>query len=174
MSENDTLAQALADVSERRAALEAEYERIGAELAKLRLAENALRAIVDNTTLPAAGLAAAGPLLPGLPAAPVQARTSGRGSRGPRANSAKGRLKTLLETCGPQGLTNAQIARQLPDVAPGTLNTYLSVMVASGEAIRTGDFYTSGRPSAETADETDEPEDEQGEAQEDEDAETLG
>ncbi|ACA20968.1 conserved hypothetical protein [Methylobacterium sp. 4-46] len=158
MSESDTLAQALADVSQRRAALEAEYERIGSELAKLRLAENALRAIVDDTDLPLAGLAGtAGLPLAGAGRPAEAARTVGRGSRGPRANSAKGRLKALLEGAGPQGLTSAQIARQLPDVAPGTLNTYLSVMVAGGEAVRAGEFYRGVRPAeAALSDEPDE------------------
>ncbi|MGT2488054.1 hypothetical protein ACU4GA_23315 [Methylobacterium oryzae CBMB20] len=66
-----------------------------------------------------------------------------RGARGPRANSAKGRLKALLGSAGPQGLSHAQIAERLPDVAPNTLNTYLSMLVTGGEAIRNGDFFTA-------------------------------
>ncbi|ACL61108.1 hypothetical protein [Methylobacterium nodulans] len=147
MSESDTLVQALADVSERRATLQAEYDRIGAELSKLRLAENALRAIVENVPLEA-GLAVQNPTsLANSQAQGREApRASGRGSRGPRANSAKGRLKALLESAGPQGLSHAQITRHLSDVAPGTLNTYLSMMVTSGEVVRRGDFYASERP----------------------------
>ncbi|WP_331314199.1 hypothetical protein [Methylobacterium mesophilicum] len=66
-----------------------------------------------------------------------------RGVRGPRANSAKGRLKALLGSAGPQGLSHAEIADRLPDVAPNTLNTYLSMLVTGGEAIRNGDFFTA-------------------------------
>ena len=75
-----------------------------------------------------------------------------RGPRGPRANSAKGRLKTLLEEAGSDGLTHAEIAEHLTDVAANTLNTYLSVMSNSGELERHGDKYRAGAPAA-TADE---------------------
>ncbi|ACL61170.1 hypothetical protein [Methylobacterium nodulans] len=143
MSEDDTLARALTDVSERRAALQAEYERIGAELAKVRQAENALRAIVENAPLPDPALDASPAV--GRASRMEAPRASGRGSRGPRANSAKGRLRALLEGAGPLGLSHAQIVQRLPDVAPATLNAYLSTMVASGEAIRNGDVYRGGR-----------------------------
>ncbi|WP_246482236.1 hypothetical protein, partial [Methylorubrum zatmanii] len=144
MSEGDTLAKALADVRRRMADLQADYERIAAELTKLRVAEKSLAAIVEGASLEGvAGLASAEA---GFSAEPqVRAgRGGGRGSRGPRANSAKGRLKALLESAGPQGLSHAEIARRLPDVAPNTLNTYLSVMANSGEAVRRGDFYSAG------------------------------
>ncbi|MGX5774336.1 hypothetical protein [Methylorubrum zatmanii] len=144
MSEGDTLAKALADVRRRMADLQADYERIAAELTKLRVAEKSLAAIVEGASLEGvAGLASAEA---GFSAEPqVRAgRGGGRGSRGPRANSAKGRLKALLEGAGPQGLSHAEIARRLPDVAPNTLNTYLSVMANSGEAVRRGDFYSAG------------------------------
>lgn len=144
MSEGDTLAKALADVRRRMADLQADYERITAELTKLRVAEKSLAAIVEGASLEGvAGLASAEA---GFSAEPqVRAgRGGGRGSRGPRANSAKGRLKALLEGAGPQGLSHAEIARRLPDVAPNTLNTYLSVMANSGEAVRRGDFYSAG------------------------------
>ncbi len=42
MSQDSTLANALADVRRQRAALEADFERVGAELTKLRLAERSL------------------------------------------------------------------------------------------------------------------------------------
>lgn len=152
MSENDALMKALADVSERRAALEAEYERIGAELAKLRLAENALRAIVEDTPIEDLGLArpAAGPAsgFAGGSAGGVgaEARAGGRrGPRGPRANSTKGRLKALIDGAGPQGLSQPQILRALPDAAPTTINAYLSSMVTAGEALLVGNFYTKPR-----------------------------
>lgn len=156
MSEGDTLAKALADVRQRMNDLQAEYDRVSVELAKLRVAEKSLAAIVEGTPLEAVmgGATAATPAYPGE-ARP--ARGGGRGSRGPRANSAKGRLKALLEGAGPQGLSHAEIARRLPDVAPNTLNTYLSVMANSGEALRRGDFYAAGAPDR-AADEV--PEDE--------------
>ncbi|WP_298954337.1 hypothetical protein [uncultured Methylobacterium sp.] len=137
MASDDTLAQALADVSEQRAALEAEYERISTELTKLRQAEAALRAIVENTPLAQARI----PSLPGLGSEGGTGRGSGRGSRGPRANSAKGRLRQLLQEAGPQGLTSAQIMRSLPDASPATVNAYLSALTGSGELRRADDFY---------------------------------
>ena len=157
MSGNDALMKALADVSERRAALEVEYERIGAELAKLRLAENALRAIVEETPIEELGL----PLPSAGPAQGPdrgEARVSGRrGPRGPRANSTKGRLKALIDGAGPQGLSQPQILRALPDAAPATINAYLSAMVTAGEALQAGNFYTKVRSRD---DESDQPEDE--------------
>ncbi|RVU17099.1 hypothetical protein [Methylobacterium oryzihabitans] len=139
MASDDTLAQALADVSEQRAALEAEYERISMELTKLRQAEAALRAIVENTPLSQAQI----PSLPGL--GTEGGRGSRRGSRGPRANSAKGRLRQLLQEAGPQGLTPAQIMRALPDASPATVNAYLSAMTGGGELRRVDDFYVFTR-----------------------------
>lgn len=145
MTEGDTLAKALADVRHRMADLQVEYERVSIELAKLRVAEKSLAAIVEGAPLEGVhgnGSQAA----PALSGEARPGRGGGRGSRGPRANSAKGRLKALLETAGPQGLSHAEIARRLPDVAPNTLNTYLSVMANSGEAVRRGDFYAAGTP----------------------------
>ncbi|EIZ82156.1 hypothetical protein WYO_5196 [Methylobacterium sp. GXF4] len=140
MAGDDTLAKALADVRQRRADLQADYERLTTELNKLRTAEKSLAAIVEGGALDEAG-----PV--GLdPAGEVSVRTrrvTGRGSRGPRANSAKGRLKALLEETGPQGLSHAEIEQRLPDIAPNTLNTYLSMMVTGGEAVRRGDFYVA-------------------------------
>ncbi|KQQ23540.1 hypothetical protein ASF53_04150 [Methylobacterium sp. Leaf123] len=157
MSEGDTLAKALADVRQRMSDLQAEYDRVSAELTKLRVAEKSLAAIVEGGSLEAV-TGGRGALAPAFPGEPRAARVGGgRGSRGPRANSAKGRLKALLEEAGPQGLSHAEIARRLPDVAPNTLNTYLSVMSNSGEAVRRGDFYAAGTPRP-TSDET--PEDE--------------
>lgn len=152
MSGNDALMKALADVSERRAALEVEYERIGAELAKLRLAENALRAIVEDTPIEDLGLS-----LPSAGPAPGpdrgEPRASGRrGPRGPRANSTKGRLKALIDGAGPQGLSQPQILRALPDAAPATINAYLSSMVTAGEALQVGNFYTKIRTRDDAAD----------------------
>jgi hypothetical protein len=142
---DDTLAKALADVRKRRADLQADYERITTELNKLRTAEKSLAVIVEGATPDETstllGLDSAGEA-PGRPR-----RATGRGSRGPRANSAKGRLKALLEETGPQGLSHAEIERRLPDVAPNTLNTYLSMMVTSGEAERRGDFYVGVAPA---------------------------
>ena len=147
MSEGDTLAKALADVRRRMADLQADYERLTAELTKLRVAEKSLAAIVEGASLDGIpGYASAEAAFPADPQARA-GRGGGRGSRGPRANSAKGRLKALLEGAGPQGLSHAEIARRLPDVAPNTLNTYLSVMANSGEAVRRGDFYSAGVPS---------------------------
>ncbi|MBB2963077.1 hypothetical protein [Methylobacterium sp. R2-1] len=151
MSEGDTLAKALADVRQRMADLQVEYERVSSELAKLRVAETSLAAIVEGA--PLEGIIGSGSggasAVPGEP----RSRRGGRGTRGPRANSAKGRLKALLEGAGPQGLSHAEIARRLSDVAPNTLNTYLSVMASSGEAVRRGDFYAAGTPRS-ASDET--------------------
>lgn len=159
MSENDALMKALADVSERRAALEVEYERIGAELAKLRLAENALRAIVEDTPIEDLGLSmpSAGPVSAADRGEP---RASGRrGPRGPRANSTKGRLKALIDGAGPQGLSQPQILRALPDAAPATINAYLSAMVTAGEALQVGNFYTKVRTRDDAPDSQDETDD---------------
>lgn len=151
MTEDDTLVKALDDVRKRRAELQRDYELIAAELAKLQLAENSLAAIVEGAPLDLSTMPSA-PAYDSRPmdefAAPSQQRAPARGTRGargPRANSAKGRLKALLMEAGPQGLTHAEIGRRLPDVASGTLATYLSVMASGGEAERRGDFYTAGR-----------------------------
>ncbi|MFH6784509.1 hypothetical protein ACE100_19320 [Methylobacterium sp. MA0201] len=152
--------KALADVSERRAALEAEYERIGTELAKLRLAENALRAIIEDTPIEDLGLSlpSAGPASGPDRGEP---RASGRrGPRGPRANSTKGRLKALIDGAGPQGLSQPQILRALPDAAPATINAYLSAMVTAGEALQVGNFYTKTRSRDDVPDTQDDADDE--------------
>ncbi|MEE7459890.1 hypothetical protein MFUR16E_00270 [Methylobacterium fujisawaense] len=138
MAEDNTLTKALVDVRARRAALQSDYDRIAAELTKLRAAEAALTSIVEGIPLDASGLHA-----PEGPRAAAPASGGRRGARGPRANSAKGRLKALLGSAGPQGLSHAEIAERLPDVAPNTLNTYLSMLVTGGEAIRNGDFFTA-------------------------------
>ncbi len=142
MSEDHTIAKALAEISQRRDLLQADYERIGAELAKLQMAEGALRSIVDNTPLDIPASAVDGPGRRSADRAASPAQPSTRGPRGPRANSAKGRLRALLEGAGPQGLSIAQVAQRLPDVAPATLNAYLSTMASSGEAVRRGDFIS--------------------------------
>ncbi|NGM35976.1 hypothetical protein G4G93_18925 [Methylobacterium sp. DB0501] len=160
MSGNEALMKALADVSERRAALEAEYERIGTELAKLRLAENALRAIIEDTPIEDLGLSlpSAGPASGPDRGEP---RASGRrGPRGPRANSTKGRLKALIDGAGPQGLSQPQILRALPDAAPATINAYLSAMVTAGEALQVGNFYTKTRSRDDVPDTQDDADDE--------------
>lgn len=145
MTSEDTLTKALANVRQQRATLEAEFERVGAELTKLRLAERSLASIVEGTPLdePAADQ----PTRRRAPALDGQPR-SGRGPRGPRANSAKGRLKALLEEAGSEGVTHAQISERLSDVAANTLNTYLSMMASSGELERDGDSYRAGTPVA--------------------------
>ncbi|MCX4194620.1 hypothetical protein OMR07_02825 [Methylobacterium organophilum] len=162
MANDDTLAKALANVRQQRATLEANFERVGAELTKLRLAERSLASIVEGTPLdePADDLSAR------RRAPTSEDRPRGnRGPRGPRANSAKGRLKTLLEEAGSEGLTHAEISERLTDVAANTLNTYLSVMANNGELERQGDKYRAGAPSgsaaAEGAVEDDRVEDEQ-------------
>jgi hypothetical protein len=151
MANDDTLARALADVRKQRAVLESEYDRIGAELSKLRLAEKSLAAIVEGVSLDDSA-----DDLPGRRHASSdddrpRATRGSRGPRGPRANSAKGRLKALLEEAGSRGLTHAEIADRLTDVAANTLNTYLSVMSNSGELERQGDVYRSGTPSADAS-----------------------
>lgn len=150
MANDDTLAKALANVRQQRAALEADFERVGAELTKLRLAERSLASIVEGTPLdePADDL----PTRRRAPASEDRPRGS-RGPRGPRANSAKGRLKMLLEEAGSEGLTHAEISERLADVAANTLNTYLSVMANSGELERDGDKYRAGAPATSAADE---------------------
>jgi hypothetical protein len=145
MANDDTLAKALANVRHQRESLEAEYEHVSGELTKLRLAERSLASIVEGTPLdePADDLSARRR----VPASEDRPRGS-RGPRGPRANSAKGRLKTLLEEAGSEGLTHAEISERLTDVAANTLNTYLSVMANSGELERDGDIYRAGTPAA--------------------------
>ena len=145
MANDDTLAKALASVRQQRATLEAEYERVSGELTKLRQAERSLASIVEGTPLEEE--AASQPSRRRATAGEDQPRAS-RGPRGPRANSAKGRLKALLEEAGSEGLTHAEIAERLTDVAATTLNTYLSVMSNSGELERHGDKYRAGAPAA--------------------------
>lgn len=147
MANDDTLAKALANVRQKRASLEAEFERVSTELAKLRQAERSLASIVEGAPLeePADNQ----PRRRRASAGEDQPRAS-RGPRGPRANSAKGRLKTLLEEAGSQGLSHAQISDRLHDVTPNTLATYLSMMTTSGELERHGDFYRAGKPAADT------------------------
>ncbi len=152
MSEDHTIAKALAEISQRRDLLQADYERIGAELAKLQMAEGALRSIVENTPLDTSVSALDGTSRRGADRAASSAQPSTRGPRGPRANSAKGRLRALLDGAGPQGLSIAQVAQRLPDVAPATLNAYLSTMASSGEAVRRGDFISLVKASQSDAD----------------------
>lgn len=119
---------------------------MSSELTKLRQAERSLASIVEGTSIDEA--VDDQPKRHRASADDVQPR-AGRGApRGPRANSAKGRLKALLEEAGSQGLTHAQITDRLHDVAANTLATYLSVMTASGELERRGDFYRAGAPAA--------------------------
>ena len=53
MSEGDTLAKALADVRQRMTDLQTEYDRVSAELTKLRIAEKSLASIVEGGPLEA-------------------------------------------------------------------------------------------------------------------------
>jgi hypothetical protein len=138
MANDSTLAKALADVRHQRASLEEEHKRVSVELTKLRLAERSLASIVEGTPMDEPS---AEQLSRRRPVAGDEQPRAGRGPRGPRANSAKGRLKTLLEDAGTQGLSHAQIAERLHDVAANTLATYLSVMTSRGELERHGDFY---------------------------------
>ncbi|MBE7198625.1 MAG: hypothetical protein INR70_12600 [Parafilimonas terrae] len=165
MTEDNTLIKALADVRARRAALQNDYDRLAAELTKLRTAEAALTAIVEGVPLEdiAVHPGSDGPRPAGGERTASQPGGR-RGARGPRANSAKGRLKTLLGSAGPQGLSHAEIAERLSDVAPATLNTYLSMMVTSGEVTRKGDFFSAAadqdpasEPAEEEIDEADQP-----------------
>jgi hypothetical protein len=141
MTKDSTLTQALANVRHQREALEAEFERVSGELSKLRLAERSLASIVEGT--PMEDNTDDQPKRRRAAASDDQPRAT-RGPRGPRANSAKGRLKALLEEAGSQGLSHAQITERLHDVAANTLATYLSVMATSGELVRQGDSYRSG------------------------------
>lgn len=153
MADDNTLAKALANVRHQRETLEAEYDRVSGELSKLRLAERSLASIVEGTTLEEA---------PDDQPKRRRASTSDdqpratRGPRGPRANSAKGRLKALLGEAGSPGLSHAEITERLPDVATNTLATYLSVMATSGELVRHGDSYRASTPSVPTG--SDDPE----------------
>ncbi|MBP1179949.1 hypothetical protein [Methylobacterium sp. PvR107] len=156
MANDDTLTKALASVRHQRSTLETEFERAGAELAKLRRAERALASIVEGTPLdePAADLSAS------RRAQASEDRPRGsRGPRGPRANSAKGRLKALLEEAGSEGLTHTEISERLTDVAANTLNTYLSVMANSGELERDGDKYRAEAPAADGSNDASDDED---------------
>jgi hypothetical protein len=161
MANDDTLAKALANVRHQRETLEAEYERVSGELTKLRMAERSLASIVEGTAMDEH--ADDQPKRRRASAEDSQPRAT-RGPRGPRANSAKGRLKALLEDAGTEGLTHAQITERLEDVAANTLATYLSVMSTSGELVRNGDFYRAGTPAA--APENDAPENEEAEGAE--------
>lgn len=156
MAEDNTLTNALVDVRARKAALQADYDRITAELTKLRAAEAALTAIVEGVPLAhTAGLHSADASRSSGEDRIASARVGRRGARGPRSNSAKGRLKALLGSAGPQGLSHAEIAERLPDVAPNTLNTYLSMMVTGGEALRKGDFFTAVEGAQDEPDDAD-------------------
>ena len=149
MTNDDTLANALASVRQQRETLEAEYDRVSGELTKLRHAERALALIVEGT--PSDDEPADDQLKRRrAPAEDGQPRAT-RGPRGPRANSAKGRLKALLEEAGSEGLTHAEITAHLTDVAANTLATYLSVMSTSGELERHGDTYRAGTSGASTS-----------------------
>ena len=150
MANDDTLAKALASVRQQRETLQAEYERVSGELSKLRLAERSLASLVEGAPLDEE--AASQPSRRRTSANEDQPRAS-RGPRGPRANSAKGRLKALLEEAGSEGLTHSEISERLTDVAATTLNTYLSVMANSGELERDGDKYRVGVPAAAAQDE---------------------
>jgi hypothetical protein len=153
MAQDNTLTKALVDVRARRAALQSDYDRIAAELAKLRAAEAALTSIVEGVPLEDTVRAHASDGSHASTGDRASSAQGGRrGARGPRANSAKGRLKALLNGAGPQGLSHAEIAERLPDVAPNTLNTYLSMMVTGGEAVRNGDFFTAAAGSGEESD----------------------
>ena len=177
MAEDNTLTKALVDVRARRAALQSDYDRIGTELTKLRAAEAALTSIVEGVPLKDTAIRHASD----------EQRSSGedrasssrvgrRGARGPRSNSAKGRLKALLSSSGPQGLSHAEIAERLPDVAPNTLNTYLSMMVTGGEALRKGDFFTAVEGAQDDSDDVQDeadPEDDEASESEDADRETT-
>lgn len=145
MANDDTLAKALASVRHQRETLEAEYERVSGELTKLHMAERSLASIVEGTSMDEHSDEQ--PKRHRAPAEDGQPRAT-RGPRGPRANSAKGRLKALLEEAGTEGLTHAQITERLTDVAANTLATYLSVMSTSGELERHGDIYRAGAPAA--------------------------
>ncbi|MCJ2140257.1 hypothetical protein [Methylobacterium sp. E-066] len=164
MANDDTLAKALASVRHQRETLEVEYERVSGELTKLRMAERSLASIVEGK--PMDEPADDQPKRRRAAAEDGQSR-AGRGPRGPRANSAKGRLKALLEEAGPDGLTHAQITERLEDVAANTLATYLSVMSTSGELERHGDTYRTGTPAAATANQASDNEDE-GDAEDEE------
>ena len=142
MAEINTLTKARIDVRARRAALQGDYDRIAAELTKFRAAEAALTSIVGGVPLEETGhlrSTEAPRAIAGDRAAPQQGGR--RGARGPRANSAKGRLKVLRGDAGPQGLLNAEIAERLSDVAPNTPNTYLSMMLTG--ARRSGTVTSS-------------------------------
>lgn len=141
MANDDTLVKALASVRHQRKTLEAEQERVSAELAKLRQAERSLASIVEGTPLEESAVAQPSRRRPSV--GEDQPRAS-RGPRGPRANSVKGRLKALLEEAGSEGLTHAELAEKLTDVAANTLSTYLSVMSNNGELERHGDKYRAG------------------------------
>ena len=170
MAEDNTLTKALVDVRARKAALQSDYDRISAELTKLRAAEAALTAIVEGVPLKDTAILRSldNPRLSGEDQG-TSGRSGRRGARGPRSNSAKGRLKALLGSAGPQGLTHAEIAERLPDVAPNTLNTYLSMMVTGGEAVRKGDFFTAPEGTENETDDTDAESDQDDTASDDED-----
>jgi len=170
MAEDNTLTKALVDVRARRAALQSDYDRISAELTKLRAAEAALTAIVEGAPLKDTTiLRSSDNLRPPDDDQATSGRSGRRGARGPRSNSAKGRLKALLGSAGPQGLTHAEIAERLPDVAPNTLNTYLSMMVTGGEAVRKGDFFTAAEGAENEADDANAESDQEDTASDDED-----
>lgn len=144
MAEDNTLTKALVDVRTRRAALQSHYDQIATELTKLRAAEAALTSIVEGVPLDETDhLRSSNTARASASDRDEPQRGGRRGPRGPRTNSAKGRLQALLGGSGPQGLSHAEIAERLPDVTPNTLNTYLSMMVTGGDVIRKGDFFTA-------------------------------
>ena len=160
MAEDNTLTKALVDVRARRASLQSDYDRIASELTKLRAAEAALTSIVEGVPLKDTASRHVSDEQRSLDEdRGASARGGRRGARGPRSNSAKGRLKSLLGSAGPQGLSHAEIAERLADVAPNTLNTYLSMMVTGGEALRKGDFFTAVEGTQDDAEAADQDED---------------
>ena len=170
MAEDNTLTKALVDVRARRAALQSDYDRIATELTKLRAAEAALTSIVEGVPLKETAIRhASDEQRSSSEDRASSARVGRRGARGPRANSAKGRLKALLGSAGPQGLSHAEIAERLSDVAANTLNTYLSMMVTGGEALRKGDFFTAPEGSQDESDDSQGEADQDDKASEDED-----
>lgn len=146
MAEDDVLAKALADVRQRRADLQADYDRVTGELTKLQAAERSLASIVEGASLPAAGNRPSTRVEAYHSASTPPATSRRRGPRGPRARSGKGRLRALLDEAGQDGVTQDLIAKRLADVSTPTLNAYLSTMVSSGDVIRDGDLFRAVAP----------------------------
>ncbi len=124
MAEDNTLTKALVDVRARRAALQSDYDRIAAELTKLRAAEAALTSIVEGIPLDASGLhAPEGRPRPPQPTAPPPADGAVLAVPG---ELSQGAAEGVARVGRPAGPVACEIAERLTDTSRPTLSTPIS------------------------------------------------